>query len=191
MSTVDRAPASGSLASNLIVWMDLEMTGLDPLREQILELAILVTDGELRVVAEGPQLVLHQPASVLAAMDSWNQEHHGASGLVDRVRASDVTVAAAEAQLLEFLTPLCAPRVAPLAGNSIHQDRSFLRIHMPRFEAHLHYRNIDVSTIKEVARRWFPQELSQAPPKAETHRALDDIRASIAELEYYRRSIFR
>ncbi|RMH44892.1 MAG: oligoribonuclease [Deltaproteobacteria bacterium] len=171
--------------------MDLEMTGLDVDRERIIEMATLITDANLDVVAEGPEIVVHQPDEVLDRMDDWNREHHGASGLIDRVRASTVTEAEAERRTLEFLRAHCPPRTAPLAGNSIHQDRLFLRRYMPQLEAHLHYRNVDVSTVKELARRWFPDALAAAPAKRETHRALDDIRESIEELRYYRRTIFR
>jgi oligoribonuclease len=175
----------------LLVWMDLEMTGLDVDREHIIEIATLVTDASLEVVAEGPELVVHQPDSILDAMDAWNKEHHGGSGLTDRVRASRVTVADAERLTLEFVKAHCGERTAPLAGNSIHQDRLFLRKYMPALEGYLHYRMVDVSTVKELARRWYPGELAAAPAKRETHRALDDIRESIEELRYYRRVIFK
>lgn len=174
-----------------IVWIDLEMTGLEPDRDRILELAVLVTDGNLEVVAEGPELVLHQPESLLAGMDAWNTEHHTASGLVDRVRASTVTEAEAEAEVLAFLEAHCAPGKCPLAGNSIHQDRRFLRRAMPRIDAFLHYRLIDVSTVKELVKRWLPDVYRHKPAKREAHRALDDIRESLAELAWYRSRAFR
>lgn len=167
------------------------MTGLDPARERIIEIAVLVTDGQLELVAEGPNLVIHQSDELLGQMDEWNQSHHGASGLIDRVRASTVTEAEAEAAVLAFLCAHCPERTAPLAGNSIHQDRRFLRRYMPRVDAHLHYRNVDVSTVKELARRWYPEVAAAAPDKASTHRAMDDIRESIAELRYYRANVFR
>jgi oligoribonuclease len=175
----------------LLVWIDLEMTGLDPERERIIEIASIVTTGDLDIVAEGPDLVIHQPAEVLDAMDDWNVSHHTASGLVDRVRASNTSEAEAEARTLELIAAHCPPRSAPLAGNSVHQDRLFLRRYMPRLESHLHYRNVDVSTVKELARRWYPDALAKAPAKKDLHRALDDIRESVAELRYYRTSIFK
>lgn len=174
-----------------LIWMDLEMTGLDPERERIIEAAVLITDGNLEIIAEGPDLIIHQPEPLLAAMDEWNREHHGASGLVDKVRASTLGEAEAEAMLLEFIQAHCEPCKTPLAGNSVHQDRRFLRRYMPRFDAYLHYRIVDVSTIKELARRWYPEVAAAAPRKHQTHRALDDIRESVAELRYYRDTVFR
>jgi len=184
MSTPD-APAPDRL-----VWIDLEMSGLDVERCRILEIAVLVTDGALEVVAEGPELVVHQEDGVLAAMDAWNTEHHGASGLTAAVRASTVSEAEAERQVLEFVATHCPPGTAPLAGNSVWMDRLFLRRYMPALERHLHYRIVDVSTLKELARRWAPDVLERLPPKAEKHRALDDIRESVAELAFYRRELF-
>ena len=169
----------------------MEMTGLDPDRERIIEVAVLVTDGQLEVVAEGPNLVVHQSDELLNRMDEWNQAHHGASGLTERVRASTVTEAEAEAAVVEFLRANCQERAVPLAGNSIHQDRRFLRRYMPLVDAHLHYRNVDVSTLKELARRWYPEVLATAPDKQSTHRAMDDIRESIAEMRHYRANMFR
>ncbi|MCB9555940.1 MAG: oligoribonuclease [Deltaproteobacteria bacterium] len=167
------------------------MSGLDPETDHILEIAVLITDGELNLVAEGPELVVHQPESVIAAMDAWNTEHHGASGLIERVRASTVTVAQADQQVRDFVAAHCAKRAAPLAGNSIHQDRRFVCRYMPLLDAYLHYRNVDVSSLKELCRRWYPEAFAGAPKKKGTHRALDDIYESIAELRYYRREIFR
>ena len=174
----------------LLVWIDLEMTGLDPARERIIEAAALITDSELNVVAEGPDLVIHQSDGLLASMDAWNTEHHGASGLTERVRASTLSESEAEAQLLAFVAANCGERAAPLAGNSIGQDRRFLVSYMPRLEAYLHYRNVDVSTVKELVRRWLPQAYEKRPAKVSSHRALDDIRESIAELRYYREHAF-
>lgn len=174
-----------------LVWVDLEMTGLDVDRERIIELAVLVTDGQLEVLAEGPTLAIRQPEPLLAAMDEWNTRTHTASGLVDRVRQSTLDEAAAEAQVMDFLRPWVGPRKAPLAGNSIHQDRMFLRKYMPGLETFLHYRNVDVSTVKELVRRWYPQVFAARPTKQGTHRALDDIRESIAELRYYRKNAFK
>ncbi|QDU66374.1 oligoribonuclease [Engelhardtia mirabilis] len=173
-----------------IVWIDLEMSGLDPEVERILEAAVLVTDGELEIIAEGPELVVHQDDALLAAMDAWNTEHHGASGLTERVRQSTVSEQAAEDQLLAFIAEHCDPNTAPLAGNSVWQDRRFLTKYMGRLESYLHYRLIDVSTIKELARRWHPDVFAAAPAKREAHRALDDIRESLEELRYYRRALF-
>jgi len=174
-----------------LVWVDLEMTGLDVERERILEIATIVTDGELNVIAEGPELVVHQSAAVLDAMNDWNQKHHGESGLIDRVRASKIDDAEAERLTLEFVAQHVPAKTAPLAGNSIHQDRLFLSAYMKAFEAHLHYRNVDVSTLKELVRRWYPTEYDARPKKKGSHRALDDIRESIDELRYYRSSVFR
>ncbi|WP_428265246.1 oligoribonuclease [Haliangium sp.] len=180
------------IASNALVWMDLEMTGLDPDRERIIEIAVVITDEQLEIVAEGPDLVVHQPESLLEQMDDWNQTHHAASGLLDRVRASTISEAEAEAQVLAFLREHVEERTVPLAGNSVHQDRRFLRRYMASVDAYLHYRIVDVSTIKELVRRWYPPEvLAGAPDKTGNHRALDDIRESVAELRYYRSQIFR
>ncbi len=176
---------------SLLVWMDLEMTGLDPNRDRILEIAALITDADLEVVAEGPNLVVHQPDALLAGMDEWNTQHHGQSGLIERVRASDLTEQDAERAIVTFLAEHCAPRTAPLTGNSVHQDRRFLRRYMPAVDAHLHYRIVDVSTVKELGRRWYPEAYVRRPPKNATHRALDDIRESIEELRYYRKAFFR
>lgn len=173
-----------------LVWIDLEMSGLDPERERILEIATIVTDGQLEILAEGPELVIHQPDSLLAEMDEWNTSHHGASGLVDRVKASTVSEEAAEALTLEWVAQYVGERAAPLAGNSVHQDRLFLAKYMPRLNEHLHYRNVDVSTVKELVRRWHPKAFDGRPHKKAAHRALDDIRESIDELRYYRRAVF-
>lgn len=173
-----------------LVWMDLEMSGLEPRQDRILEIACLITDGDLKLVAEGPELVLHQSDELLAGMDEWNTEHHTKSGLVDRVRASAVSEADAEAEVLAFLADHTVHRTAPLAGNSIHQDRRFVQEYLPRLDEHLHYRNVDVSTVKELVRRWYPDVYAQAPAKSGAHRALDDIKESIDELRYYRRAAF-
>lgn len=171
-----------------LVWMDLEMSGLDPDHCAILEIATIITDAELGIIAEGPDLVIHQSDAVLDAMDEWCTQHHGDSGLTAAVKASTVSLVDAEAQTLAFIAQHCGPRQAPLCGNTIWQDRRFLVRHMPTLEAHLHYRLVDVSTIKELARRWYPK--LEAPKKAESHRALDDIRESIAELRFYREHLF-
>jgi len=168
-----------------LVWMDLEMTGLDPARCVIVEVATLVTDADLTIVAEGPNLVVHQPEDALAAMDDFVVQMHTRSGLLERIRSSETSLAEAEAQTLAFLEEHVEPRTAPLCGNSIWKDRQFVERYLPEVDAHLHYRNVDVSTLKELFRRWYPDRYSP-PAKAETHRALDDIRESIAELRYYR-----
>jgi oligoribonuclease len=177
--------------SDLLVWMDLEMTGLEPERERIIEAATIITDGDLAIVAEGPDLVIHQPDEILAAMDAWNTKHHGESGLTARVRASAITDAQAEADILAFIDAHVPQTSRPvLAGNSIHQDRRFIRRYMPALDRRLHYRMVDVSTVKELAKRWYEGIMERRPPKNETHRALDDVRESIEELRFYRDQIF-
>ena len=168
-----------------LIWIDLEMTGLRPDHDRIIEIATVVTDRELNVVAEGPALAIHQDEPVLAAMDDWNQRQHGGSGLLARVRASRIDVASAERQTLAFLAPYVPAGASPMCGNSICQDRRFLARWMPALEAHFHYRNIDVSTLKELAARWYPQLSSQFSKRA-AHLALADIHESIAELRFYR-----
>ena len=172
-----------------LVWIDLEMTGLDPDRDVILEIATIITDGTLRELSVGPELAIAASQAQLDAMDDWNQAHHGASGLIERVRGSPHSVGDAERLTLDFLKRRVAARAAPLCGNSIWQDRRFLARHMPALERHLHYRNIDVSSIKELARRWRP-DLAEGFVKKNEHRALADIRESIAELAYYRDRFF-
>lgn len=173
-----------------LIWLDLEMTGLDPATDHILEIATIVTDQDLRILAEGPVLAVHQPESVLAGMDEWNQTHHGASGLLGRVRASRTDEAEAEAQTLAFLSDHVPAGASPLCGNSICQDRRFLARFMPRLDAYCHYRNLDVSTVKILALRWAPA-VADGFKKASRHLALDDIRESIAELRHYREHLLR
>jgi len=180
----------GQQSDRHLVWMDLEMTGLEPERDTILEIATLITDNQLELVAEGPVLAIHHPLKVLKAMDEWNREHHAASGLVGRVRASAISMAEAEACTLAFVREYCPQRTSPLCGNSIHQDRRFLARYMPALDAYLHYRNIDVSTVKELVRRWYPGG-PQPQEKRHAHLALDDIHESIAELRFYRAHYFR
>ncbi|MEM6961393.1 MAG: oligoribonuclease [Myxococcota bacterium] len=186
----DSEKASLCISGQLLVWVDLEMTGLDPDTCRILELAMLITNSELEVVAEGPTLVVHQSDAILGAMDEWNTRTHGESGLIERSRASILDEAAAEKEVLEFVTPYCSPRTAPLAGNSIYQDRRFIAKYMPQFDAFLHYRLVDVSTLKELAMRWNPEVYGRRPKKKGAHRALDDIRESIEELRFYRAELF-
>jgi oligoribonuclease len=172
-----------------LVWIDLEMSGLDPDTCEILEIATIITDGDLNLLAEGPDIVVHQPDPVLDAMDAWCTRQHALSGLTAQVKASTTALAQAEAHTLEFIRKFCPPGKSPLCGNSIGHDRRFLLKHMPVLASFLHYRSVDVTSIKELARRWYPE--LPAPEKGETHRALDDIRESIAELRYYRQHIFR
>ncbi len=168
-----------------LIWIDLEMTGLDPDRDVIIEMATIVTDSDLNTLAEGPVIAIHQPEEILAGMDEWNTRQHGQSGLTQRVRESTVSMAEAEAQTLAFLEQWVPKRSSPICGNSICQDRRFLYRHMPRLEGYFHYRNLDVSTLKELAARWAPQ-VRESFKKGNTHLALDDIRESIAELGHYR-----
>ncbi|MCF8146279.1 MAG: oligoribonuclease [Deltaproteobacteria bacterium] len=171
-----------------LVWIDLEMTGLNPDCHVIVEIASIVTDARLNIIAEGPDLVLHHPEDILSHMEPWSLEHHGASGLLDRIRSSTCTPLQAEEETLQFLSRYCEEGESPLCGNSIGQDRRFLYRHMPRLEAFFHYRNIDVSSIKELVKRWYPS--LPGFEKQKTHLALSDIRESIDELIYYRRHVF-
>ncbi len=173
-----------------LIWIDLEMTGLKPDSDRIIEVALVVTDGELNKVAEAPVWVVHQSDAALDAMDSWNKGTHGRSGLIDKVRASSLDEATVEAQALAFLREHVPPKASPMCGNSICQDRRFLARHMPELEDHFHYRNLDVSTLKELARRWKP-ELMKGVPKEGKHEALADVYESIAELAYYREHFIR
>lgn len=174
-----------------IVWVDLEMSGLDINTEHILEMACIVTDAELNIIAESEDIIIHQPDSVLNNMGEWCTEQHGKSGLTEAVRNSKIDLGAAEKKMVEFVKPYIAPSSCPLAGNSIHCDKMFLEKYMPKFMEQLHYRIIDVSSIKELCRRWYPEALEQAPKKQLSHRALGDIRESIEELKYYRQTVFK
>jgi oligoribonuclease len=173
-----------------LIWIDLEMTGLRPEADHILEVATLVTDSDLNPVATGPVLAIHQSDAVLAGMDEWNRTQHGRSGLVERVRASHATLGEAEEQTLAFLRQHVSERASPMCGNSVCQDRRFLYRCMPRLEAFFHYRNLDVSTLKVLAQRWAPAVFAGVQ-KRETHQALDDIRESLGELQHYRRHFIR
>ncbi len=175
--------------SQRMVWVDLEMTGLNPDVSVIVEIATIVTESDLTVVAEGPNLVIHQPEEVLAGMSDFVRDLHARSGLLERIRASDVSLAAAAEQTVAFLSKHIAKGTAPLCGNSVWKDRAFLERYMPSVIDLLHYRIVDVSTLKELARRWYPGSLLP-PKKKELHRALDDIRESIEELRYYRANLF-
>jgi oligoribonuclease len=175
----------------VLVWMDLEMTGLDHTSDVIVEIATIVTDDELEIVAEGPDIVVHQPEDVLARMDQFVVDMHTRSGLLDEIRASTTTLEEAGAATLAFIKEHAPDeRTVPLCGNSIGTDRRFLAAYLPEIEDHLHYRSIDVSSLKELVRRWYPKVRSARPQKTGAHRALDDIRDSIDELRYYRQHIF-
>jgi len=176
--------------ANNLVWIDLEMTGLDTIADSIIEIATIVTDSQLNILAEGPVLAIHQPDTVLNAMDEWNTSQHAKSGLTERVRKSTLDAQAAERQTLEFLAQYVPPNASPMCGNSICQDRRFLARCMPELERYFHYRNLDVSTLKELAKRWSPNILSGFT-KGGSHLALDDTRDSIRELQYYRAQLFR
>jgi oligoribonuclease len=170
---------------NNLIWIDLEMSGLDPEADRILEAALVITDSNLNTVAESPVLVVHQDAARLAAMDDWNKSTHAKSGLIGRVAASTLTEADVEDQMIAFLSPYIPPNISPMCGNSVHQDRRFLSRYMPRLEAFFLYRNLDVSTLKELARRWKPEIISKLTKQGK-HEALADIYDSIAELKHYR-----
>lgn len=169
-----------------LIWLDLEMTGLLPETDRIIEVATLVTDAQLNILAEGPTIAIKQSDTALAAMDDWNQKHHGASGLIDRVRKSTIDEQEASRQTLEFLQKYSTRNASPLCGNSICQDRRFMAKHMPELESFFHYRNLDVSTLKELVRRWKP-DLLDGLVKKSAHLAMDDIRESVEELRYYRK----
>jgi oligoribonuclease len=168
-----------------LIWIDLEMTGLNPETDLIIEIATVITDKDLNILAEGPTLAVHQPESAILAMDDWNQKHHGESGLIERVRASSISAAEAEALTIDFLKKWVPERASPMCGNTIGQDRRFLVRYMPKLEAYFHYRSIDVSTLKELAARWAPS-LKDGFKKETRHEALADVIESIEELRYYR-----
>ncbi|NVK40948.1 MAG: oligoribonuclease [Oceanospirillaceae bacterium] len=185
MSNANETGADASARSTNLIWIDLEMTGLDPDRDLIIEIATIVTDAQLNIIEEGPSLAVHQPDAALDAMDEWCTRQHGQSGLTQRVRDSRIDAAEAERQTLAFLARHVDKGASPMCGNSICQDRRFLYRYMPELEAFFHYRNLDVSTLKELARRWKPETLTGFR-KQGSHLALDDIRDSISELRHYR-----
>ncbi|MDQ6992483.1 MAG: oligoribonuclease [Mariprofundus sp.] len=178
-----------TISADNLLWMDLEMTGLEPDHDMIIEIATIITDGQLNILAECPGIAIHQSQELMNGMDDWNTVHHGNSGLTDRVISSTTSMAEAEQQTLDFIRQYIAEGASPLCGNSVHQDRRFLYLQMPHLEAYAHYRNIDVSTIKELASRWYPK--NRAPVKHSEHQALSDIRGSIKELVWYRKNLFR
>jgi len=177
-------------AERNLIWIDLEMTGLDPEHEVIIEIATIITDSQLNIIAEGPSLVIKQPDSILDAMDAWCTKQHGQSGLTERVRQSTISVDNAEQQTLAFIKQYVTKGASPMCGNTVSHDRRFLARYMPELEAYFHYRHIDVSTVKELARRWKPEAL-EGLTKQGAHLALDDIRESISELQHYRKNFFK
>ena len=177
-------------SDDCLIWLDLEMTGLLPDVHTIIEIGCVVTDSQLNILVEGPVMAIHQSEEELTKMDSWCVDQHGRSGLTEQVRRSKISLSEAEEKTLAFLEKHCVAGKSPLCGNSIGQDRRFLDKYMPRLNAFFHYRNIDVSTVKELVNRWYPANL-QAPEKKKTHHVLDDIRESIAELRHYRQTVFR
>ncbi|MCL1142239.1 oligoribonuclease [Shewanella gaetbuli] len=179
-----------SIDANNLIWVDLEMTGLEPAVDRIIEIATLVTDQDLNIIAQGPVLAIHQSDEVLAGMDDWNQKHHGESGLIERVKASQYSEQDAIQLTIDFLSQYVPKGASPMCGNSIGQDRRFLNKYMLELEDYFHYRNIDVSTIKELVRRWQPETMNGFSKK-NTHQALEDIKESIAELQFYRAEVFK
>jgi oligoribonuclease len=175
---------------NHLIWLDMEMTGLSPDSDRIIEVAMVITDSELETIAEAPVLVVHQSDAVLDGMDAWNKSTHGKSGLIDKVKGSVLDEATAEKQMLEFLAEYVPIRTSPMCGNSICQDRRFMARWMPQLEAYFHYRNLDVSTLKELAKRWKP-EVAQGVKKQGKHEALADIYDSISEMRHYREHLFK
>jgi oligoribonuclease len=183
---VTKNPAAPVVDDSHLIWIDMEMSGLNPDSDRVLEIAVVITDSQLQTVAEGPILVVHQPAAVLDGMDAWNKATHGRSGLIERVRASGLDEAAAERAMLDFLAQYQRPGKSPMCGNSICQDRRFLARWLPTLESFFHYRNLDVSTLKELAKRWNP-EVHRSFEKKSRHEALADVYESIAELAHYRK----
>jgi oligoribonuclease len=178
-------------SESYLFWLDLEMSGLNLPTDTILEIASVITNNNLDVIAQGPEFVIHQPDSVLEAMDDWNKRQHGGSGLVESVRQSQITLASAAEKTLAFVAEYCKPKTAPLCGNTVYQDRAFLKVYMPHLENYLHYRIIDVSSVKELVRRWYPKDPCNHFEKTSNHRALGDVYASIDELKHYRKYFFK
>jgi oligoribonuclease len=190
MTDASTSPPSLPRHDQNLIWIDMEMTGLDPMTDRVIEIAVVVTDAQLQVRVEGPVIAVHQSDAVLDGMDAWNRGTHGKSGLTERVKASTIDEAAAEAQVIEFLKGYIGARVSPMCGNSICQDRRFLANYMPKLEAFFHYRNLDVSTLKELGKRWKP-EIMDGFKKHQKHTALADIHESIDELLYYREHLLK
>ncbi|MEY2653184.1 MAG: hypothetical protein RLZZ524_211 [Pseudomonadota bacterium] len=190
MTDASTSPPSLPRHDQNLIWIDMEMTGLDPMTDRVIEIAVVVTDAQLQVRVEGPVIAVHQSDAVLDGMDAWNRGTHGKSGLTDRVKASTIDEAAAEAQVIEFLKGYVGARISPMCGNSICQDRRFLANYMPKLEAFFHYRNLDVSTLKELGKRWKP-EIMDGFKKHQKHTALADIHESIDELLYYREHLLK
>ncbi|CAG8520938.1 17325_t:CDS:2 [Acaulospora morrowiae] len=179
------------MSQDPIVWIDCEMTGLDVETEHLIEVAVLITDGDLNILAEGPDLVIHQTEETMNNMSEWCKTHHGKSGLTAEVLASKISTSEASAQILDFLkTHVPKKGIAPLAGNTVHADKAFLKKEMPEVIDWLHYRIIDVSSVKELCKRWYPSTFVNMPAKKLTHRALDDIKESVEELKFYKKNIF-
>lgn len=176
---------------DLLVWIDLEMTGLDPNKDSILEIATLITDNNLGLIAKGPELVIHQSNTVLEAMNDWCKKQHGKTGLTEAVRASTISLEEAERQTLEFIQTYCKKESSPLCGNTVYQDRAFLRKYMPKIDQFLHYRIVDTSSVKELVKRWYPKDPLTEFKKSDTHRALADIQESVNELKQYRDAFFK
>lgn len=180
----------GRMSKHNLVWIDLEMTGLDPEKENIIEIATLITNSQLDIIAEGPNLVMHQPPKLLKAMDEWNRTQHQKSGLVDLVKTSRIGLKQAEKQTLDFIKMYCQPKKSPLCGSSVHHDRRFLIKYMPKLSEFIHYRHIDVSTVKALVESWYPKD-RLLPQKKDVHRALPDLKESIEELKYLREHYFK
>jgi len=197
INITEKASSTKTMPSNnladwtRLVWVECEMTGLDTKIDTLLEVAVIITDGDLNTIAEGPNIVIHHPEEVLTSMNEWCIQHHGRSGLSKKVRESTISLEEAEDKVVSFVKQWTPEKKCPLAGNSVGQDAKFLEKYMPKLINHLHYRIIDVSTIKELSRRWYPEEFAMAPKKRMTHRALDDIKESIEELRYYRKKLFK
>ncbi|XP_044260031.1 probable oligoribonuclease [Tribolium madens] len=189
-STVKNSPHF-DLEGHRVVWVDMEMTGLDVATDKMMEVACIITDSDLNIIAEGPDLIIHHPQDILDNMNEWCKTHHSKSGLSEACLKSKISVQEAEDKIMEFVSQYVIEKISPLAGNSVYMDRLFLRKYMPRLHEYLHYRIIDVSTIKELCRRWNPDVYKEAPKKTFSHRALSDIKESIEELKYYKSSFFK